>query len=83
MDQQANVCVLDLFEEQAARTPDAVALVDRGKEISYRLLNERANQLARYLKLLGAGQETRIGLYVEPGQELAAGILGVLKASAA
>ena len=49
------VCVHHLIEEQAARTPDAVALVFEDKELSYRELNERANQLAGHLRSLGVG----------------------------
>src|SRR5262249_3495071 len=50
-----------LFEEQAARTPEAVAVVFEGQQLTYRQLNERANQLARYLKTLDIRPDQLVG----------------------
>jgi amino acid adenylation domain-containing protein len=72
-----------LFEEQAAQTPDAIAVVDEQQQWSYRALNERANQLAHYLKKLGIGPESLVGIYVDRSFEMVAGLLGILKAGGA
>jgi len=72
-----------LFEEQAARTPDAVAVVFEGAELTYRELNERANRLAHYLRGLGAGPGARIGICVERSLQMVVGVLGILKAGCA
>ena len=72
-----------LFEEQAARAPDAAALVFEGAQLSYGELNERANRLAHRLRALGVGPETIVGLCVERSFEMIVGLLGVLKAGGA
>jgi amino acid adenylation domain-containing protein len=71
------------FERQAERTPAAVALVFDQIRLSYRELNERANQLAHYLRRLGVGPEVMVGLYVERSPEMVVAILGILKAGGA
>ena len=76
-------CVHELFEEQVERTPGAVAVVFQGQELSYRELNERANQVAHRLCTLGVGPETLVGLYLDRSLELVIGILGILKAGGA
>lgn len=78
-----DVCVHDLIARQAARTPDAVAVVCRGQIISYRELNARANQLARHLQSLGVGVESLVGVYLERSIEMMVAILGIQKAGAA
>jgi aspartate racemase len=75
--------VHQLFEEQVERTPGAVAVVFEGQELTYRELNERANQLAHHLRSLGVGPETLVGLCLERSPELVVGILGILKAGGA
>ncbi len=72
-----------MFEEQAGRTPDAVALTFGEERLSYRDLNRRANQLARHLRALGVGAGTLVGIFVERSAEMLVGLLGVLKAGAA
>lgn len=76
-------CLHQLFEAQAERTPEAVAAVFDGGQLTYRELNRRANQLAAYLRRAGAGCETLVGLYVERSPEMLVGLLGILKAGAA
>jgi len=76
-------CLHQLFEEQARLTPDAVALVWNGTSYSYRFLNERANQLARYLSSHGIAMESRVALCMERSLEMVTGLLGVLKVGAA
>jgi len=72
-----------LFEEQVTLRPDAVAATFAGKKLSYNELNRRANQIAHYLRSLGVGPETVVGISVERSLEMVAGILGILKAGGA
>ena len=76
-------CIHELFEAQAQRTPDAVAVVFEDKQLTYRELNQRANQLAHQLRRLGVGPEVRVGLCVERSLEMVVGLLGILKAGGA
>ncbi|HYO60110.1 non-ribosomal peptide synthetase, partial [Archangium sp.] len=78
-----DVCAHQLFEEQAQRTPDAVAVSFEGTRLTYAELERRANQLAHHLRSLGVGLETRVGLCVERSLEMLVGILGTLKAGGA
>ncbi len=72
-----------LLEEQAARTPGSVAVVFDGQTMTYRELNERANQLAHHLRNRGVGPEVRIALCMERSLDLIVGLLGIMKARAA
>ncbi|MEZ7154951.1 amino acid adenylation domain-containing protein [Streptomyces sp. MAD19A] len=72
-----------LFEEQAARTPDATALIHQGTHHTYARVNTRANQLAHLLTRLGAGPETRIAVVLPRSAELVCVLLAVLKTGAA
>ena len=72
-----------LFEAQAARAPDAPALVFAGETISYGELNARANRLARHLRGLGVGPEARVGICLPRTPEMVAALLAVLKAGGA
>src|SRR6202023_3150063 len=76
-------CVHALFEEQAARTPDAVALVYEDGELSYGELNDRANRLAHHLLALGVQPDDRVALCVERGFAMVVALLAVLKAGGA
>ncbi|WP_191559492.1 non-ribosomal peptide synthetase [Metabacillus idriensis] len=79
-----NVSLLhQLLEEQAKKTPDKIAVVENEKKISYRVLNEKANQLARTLKSVGVGSECVIGVIVQPTVEVIIAISAILKAGAA
>jgi len=79
----ADKCVHQLFEEQVARTPDAVAVVFEGEELSYAQLNARANRLAHYLRELGVKPDERAAICLERGFEMIVSLLGVLKAGGA
>ncbi|MEJ6486183.1 amino acid adenylation domain-containing protein [Nostoc punctiforme UO1] len=72
-----------LFEAQVEKTPDANALIFQDKQLTYRQLNQRANQLAHYLQKLGVQPEVRVGICVERSEELVVGLLGILKAGGA
>ncbi|WP_214477564.1 non-ribosomal peptide synthetase, partial [Mesorhizobium sp. dw_380] len=76
-------CIHELFEEQVARTPDAVALVQGDKELTYGALNAEANRLAHRLIGLGVKPDDRVGLCVERSPAMVIGLLGVLKAGGA
>jgi amino acid adenylation domain-containing protein len=76
-------CVEELFEAQAKRAPDAVAIVYKDRRVSYDELNRRANRLAALLREAGVGPEEKVGLYVERSPEMVVGLLGILKAGAA
>src|SRR6266545_1976315 len=76
-------CLHHLVEDQADRTPDAVALGYDGRTMTYAELNRRANRLAHDLIARGARPDSIIGLCAEPGFALCVGILGSLKAGAA
>jgi len=76
-------CIHQLFEEQVERTPDAVAVVFEEKQLTYRELNAKANQLANYLRSLGVGPEVLVGICVERSREMIIGLLGILKAGGA
>jgi amino acid adenylation domain-containing protein len=78
-----DLCIHELFEEQAERTPGAVAVEIEGEPLTYAELNHRANQLGRFLKKLGAGPDVLVGICMERGLEMMVGMLGVLKAGAA
>ncbi|OLF53003.1 non-ribosomal peptide synthase/polyketide synthase [Pseudomonas chlororaphis] len=75
--------VQQLIEAQAQRTPDAVALLCDGRQLSYRQFNQRANQLAHKLIELGIGPDVRVGIAVERGLDMIVGLLAVLKAGGA
>jgi natural product biosynthesis luciferase-like monooxygenase protein/FkbM family methyltransferase len=83
IDYQEELCLHELFETQAARTPDQTALVFRDRQFTYRELNRRANQLAHYLKKLGVGPEVCVGICLERSLEMMVGLLGILKAGGA
>ncbi|HSS49184.1 MAG TPA: amino acid adenylation domain-containing protein, partial [Thermoanaerobaculia bacterium] len=73
----------ELFSAQAARTPEALAVVFGDRRLSYEELDRQSNQLARYLVGWGVGRGVLVGLFVERSVEMIVGILGVLKAGGA
>ncbi|MEG4838969.1 amino acid adenylation domain-containing protein [Microcoleus sp. B9-D4] len=78
-----NECVHRLFEAQAAKTPDAVAVRFECQSLTYRELNDRANQLAHYLHSFGVKPDAIVGVYIERSLDAIVGILGILKAGGA
>ena len=76
-------CVHELFEEQAERAPDWIALVEGELRLSYRELDERANQLAHHLQALGVTANAPVGICLNRSAELVVAVLGVLKAGGA
>ncbi|HEY7908027.1 MAG TPA: condensation domain-containing protein, partial [Thermomicrobiales bacterium] len=76
-------CVHAAFEAQAVRTPDAIAAVFEDEQITYRALDQRANQLAHYLRARGIGPDTFVGICVERTLEMLVGLLAILKAGGA
>jgi amino acid adenylation domain-containing protein/non-ribosomal peptide synthase protein (TIGR01720 family) len=75
--------VQELFEAQVLKRPEAVAVVYGAEQLSYRQLNERANQLAHYLRKRGVGPEVVVGVSQERSLDLAVSLLGILKAGGA
>ncbi|MEM9004407.1 MAG: amino acid adenylation domain-containing protein [Cyanobacteria bacterium P01_F01_bin.86] len=76
-------CIHELFERQAAKTPDAIALVFNGEQLTYQELDHKANQLAHHLQTLGVRPEEWVGICVERSLEMVVGLLGILKAGGA
>ncbi|WP_262696512.1 non-ribosomal peptide synthetase, partial [Kordiimonas aquimaris] len=76
-------CLHTLFEEQASRTPDNIAVVYEGSELSYAELNKRSNQLAHYLIEQGVKPDSLVGLCLDRSLEMVVGIMGILKAGGA
>jgi len=76
-------CIHDMFEAQAERHPDQIALIHEQQQLSYAELNARANQLAHHLRRAGVGPEVLVGIMVERSLEMVVALLGVLKAGAA
>jgi len=76
-------CVHQLFEKQAARTPNATAVVFGKESLTYGELERRANQLANHLVNLGACPDSLVAICVERSLEMVVGLLGILKAGAA
>ena len=72
-----------LFAEQVAATPEAVAIEFEGDRLSYAQLNERANQLAHHLRAGGVGTESIVGVMLERSPDMIVSVLGVLKAGGA
>nr|QEO74556.1 AMP-dependent synthetase and ligase [uncultured bacterium] len=79
----AGACIHELFERQAARTPERVALVCGGERLTYSELNVRADGLARRLRALGAAPDTRVGIHLPRSNDMVVAVLGVLKAGGA
>ena len=83
VDYSRDKCLHQLIEEQARRTPEAIALRFEEKQLTYGELNTRANQLARHLRELGVGPDVLVGICLERSLEMVVGLLGILKAGGA
>jgi thioesterase domain-containing protein/acyl carrier protein len=73
-------CVHQMFEDQAARTPGAVAVVFGNEQMTYAELNRRADKVAEHLRALGMGPDVPVGICVERAFEMVIGVLGIVKA---
>ena len=83
VDYPRNSSIQEVFEAQVLATPDAIALIFENEQLSYQELNGRANHLAHYLRGLGIGADSLVGIYIERSLETIIGILGILKAGGA
>ncbi len=79
----ADRCIHELFETQAARTPDAMAVAFGASSLSYGALNRRADELAGQLRALGVGPDVLVALFLERSLDMVVGMLAVLKAGGA
>lgn len=82
-DSWTGTTIVELFERQAARTPELIAVQYKEEKLTYRELSLRAGKLAMFLRENGIGPETCIGIYMEHSLELLVSILGVLAAGGA
>jgi len=80
---QLNKFIFTSFEEQATKNPDSIAVVFEEHALTYRELNEKSNQLAHFLKHVGAGPEVIVAICVERSLELAIGLLAIMKVGSA
>ncbi len=78
-----NKLIHQLFEEQAAKSPDAIAVVYENQELTYSELNARANQLARTLRFKGVQADQLVGIMTHRSLEMIVGVLAILKAGGA
>jgi len=78
-----DACIHDLFAAQAERTPQAIAVRSGDRQLTYRELEQRSNQLAHHLRGLGVGPDLLVGICVERSLEMVVGLLGILKAGGA
>jgi amino acid adenylation domain-containing protein len=83
VDYPKDLCLHQLIEAQAERTPEAVAVEFEGSQLRYRELNERANQLAHCLQGMGIGPDTLVGICMQRSLELVVALYAVLKAGGA
>ncbi|MFV1968307.1 MAG: amino acid adenylation domain-containing protein, partial [Pirellulaceae bacterium] len=82
-DYDSRDCLHELVERQVERTPDAIAVVFEGQQLTYEELNQRANQLAHYLSHFDVGPDVPVGVCLERSPELVISLLAILKAGGA
>ncbi len=75
--------IQQLFEEQVEINPHAIAIIFKDQQLTYQQLNQKANQLARYLQRFGVKSEVLVGIYIDRSIEMIVGLLGILKAGGA
>ncbi|OYD97951.1 non-ribosomal peptide synthetase [Nostoc sp. 'Peltigera membranacea cyanobiont' 210A] len=78
-----HVCVHELFSAQVAKTPDAIAVIAGSQQLTYKELDEKANQLAHYLSSLGVGREVLVGICCDRSLPMIVALLAILKAGGA
>ncbi len=78
-----HVCVHELFSAQVAKTPDAIAVIAGSQQLTYKELDEKANQLAHYLSSLGVGREVLVGICCDRSLPTIVALLAILKAGGA
>src|SRR5207247_2111610 len=78
-----DTCLHDLVREQAERTPDAVAVVAGEQRLTYRQLDERANQLAHRLRAEGVDTGSRVAICIDRTADMVVALLAILKAGGA
>ncbi len=78
-----DLCITQLIEQQAAATPEALAVTMEDQQLSYRELNQQANQLAHHLRTYGVGPNVFVGICLERSIDVVVGLLGILKAGGA
>ncbi|PZO88509.1 MAG: hypothetical protein DI626_01615, partial [Micavibrio aeruginosavorus] len=83
VDYPLHLCIHELFEDQALKTPERIALQFEEKSITYAELDARANKLANYLMSKGVTAGTLVGVYMDRSLELVVALLGILKCGAA
>src|SRR6185369_1791659 len=79
----AELSIQERFETQVERTPEDVALISDGQQLSYRELNNRSNQLAHYLRNLGVGRDVKVGICIDRSLEVGIAMLATIKAGGA
>ena len=82
VDYQLDKTVVDLFEEQVQKSPDNIAVVSNGKKLTYKELNEKANQLANYLVNASVKSGDIVGIMTNRSVEMVIGLIAILKAGA-
>src|ERR1035438_7061351 len=75
--------IAELFSQQAARTPNAIAVVSQDRRLSYREIDERSNRLAKQLQTLGVKPDTLVGVAMGRSEALVVSLLAILKAGGA
>ncbi|WP_066495485.1 non-ribosomal peptide synthetase [Abyssisolibacter fermentans] len=78
-----NKTIKVLFEDQAEKTPEGIAVIYEDTQLTYKELNERANQVARVLREKGIGPDNIVGIIIEKSLDMVIGIIGILKAGGA
>ncbi len=81
-DYPQDICLHELIEQQVEKTPDRIAISDEHGSLTYRELNERANQVAHYLIAHGVNTEVFVGVYMERSLEMVVSLLACLKVGA-
>lgn len=83
LDVPKDLCVHQLFEAQARRTPNLPAVVFGARELTYRELNQRSNRFAHYLRKLGVGPDVIVGICLDRSEEIIVALMAAIKAGGA